>query len=60
MDNDNDGIFDLFEAAHNLPDTDLNRVIDNAVSSSGFNSLVDLLETEPDSLYFKIFGEKYR
>lgn len=49
LDSDNDGIFDLFEAAHNLSDSDLNGVIDNAETTSGFNGLVDDLETGPDS-----------
>ena len=49
LDSDNDGIFDLFEAAHNLPDTNLNGIIDNAQTTSGFNGLVDALETGPDS-----------
>ena len=49
LDSDNDGIFDLFEAAHNLPDSDLDGVIDNAETTSGFNGLANDLETSPDS-----------
>jgi gliding motility-associated-like protein len=49
LDSDNDGIFDLFEAGHNLADSDLNGVIDNAETTSGSNGLVDALETAPDS-----------
>lgn len=49
LDSDNDGIFDLFEANHNLPDTNLDGVIDNSQSTSGTNGLVDALETLPDS-----------
>lgn len=49
LDADNDGIFDLFEANHNLSDTNLDGVIDNANTTSGSNGLVDLLETTPDS-----------
>ena len=49
LDSDNDGIFDLFEANHNLPDINLDGVIDNANTTFGVNGLVDLLETNPDS-----------
>ena len=49
VDSDNDGIFDLFEARHNLPDTDLNGIVDNANNRTGDNGLVDDLETSPDS-----------
>jgi gliding motility-associated-like protein len=49
LDSDNDGIFDLFEAGHNLPDSDLNGIIDNAETQSGSNVLADALETAPDS-----------
>ncbi len=49
VDSDNDGIFDLEEAGHGLPDIDSNGIIDNAISSIGANGFVNALETNPDS-----------
>ncbi len=49
IDSDNDGIFDLEESGHNLPDLDFNGIIDNANSLIGLNGFVDALETIPDS-----------
>ncbi|MFD2568062.1 IgGFc-binding protein, partial [Pseudotenacibaculum haliotis] len=49
LDADNDGIFDLFEAGHGLPDADLNGVIDNINSLIGNNGFADGLETSSDS-----------
>ena len=48
LDSDNDGIFDTTESGHNL-DTNLDGVIDNAITTVGKNGLVDELETIPDS-----------
>ena len=49
VDSDNDGIFDLFEANHSLPDINFDGIIDNAVNLTGNNGLVNALETFPDS-----------
>jgi gliding motility-associated-like protein len=48
LDSDNDGIYDLIEAGHNLADTDLDGIIDNAITTIGINGLVDNLEITPD------------
>ena len=49
LDSDNDGIYDLYEAAHGETDADNNGVIDGAASLFGTNGLFDALETTADS-----------
>ncbi|TVZ55467.1 gliding motility-associated-like protein [Lutibacter sp. Hel_I_33_5] len=49
LDADNDGIYDVFEANHNLPDTNLDGIIDNATNLVGINGLVNNLETNTDN-----------
>ena len=49
IDSDNDGIFDLVESGHGLPDTDFNGMIDNAIILIGFNGFVNSLEINPDN-----------
>jgi len=49
IDSDNDGIFDLEESGHGLPDLDADGIIDNAIALIGTNGFVDALETNPDS-----------
>lgn len=49
VDSDNDGIFDLEESGHGLPDTDFDGMIDNAIALIGNNGFVNSLETSPDT-----------
>jgi gliding motility-associated-like protein len=50
VDSDNDGIFDLVEAGHNLADVNNDGIIDSATSTSvGINGLIDALETTADN-----------
>jgi gliding motility-associated-like protein len=50
LDADNDGIFDVTEAGHNLADTNNDGVLDNANNTSvGNNGLMNTLETSADS-----------
>ena len=49
LDSDNDGVYDLFEAGHNLLDTDLDGRLDNALGNVGINGLLDALETMADN-----------
>jgi gliding motility-associated-like protein len=49
LDSDNDGVYDLFEAGHNLLDTDLDGRLDNALGNVGMNGLLDLLEVMADT-----------
>lgn len=45
LDSDNDGIYDLVEAGHGLPDTDNNGRIDGANAQFGTNGLYSTIET---------------
>ncbi|SDR79054.1 gliding motility-associated C-terminal domain-containing protein [Polaribacter sp. KT25b] len=50
VDSDNDGIFDLAEAGHNLVDTNNDGIIDDANATSvGINGLINNLETTADN-----------
>ena len=50
IDSDNDGIFDVVEAGHNLADANNDGIIDSANATSvGINGLIDALETTTDN-----------
>ena len=49
LDSDNDGVYDLIEASHSAPDTDLDGIIDGAAALFGANGLFNALETAPDN-----------
>ncbi|WP_309642528.1 T9SS type B sorting domain-containing protein [Flavobacterium sp.] len=49
LDSDNDGIFDLVEAASGSPDTNLNGRIDGLPSTFGANGLYNAIETAANS-----------